>query len=185
MSLQTSPQSTKILDISSSLSPLEGHSGCEHPRTYWVFTQNDGIPAFCGLCWITQVWEDEIPGRIHAYKLLAENGKPEIAPQFRRHLEILVGLRPPEPGQNLREYRLARGRLYTAPKKRAHPISAALWSIMGDQPPIARCLIRSMFGQPLVEIAVDLRNAYPTITPYGAYQATAKGIRMTLRYLRN
>lgn len=174
------PETTQVLDMSSSLLISGGGSSCEHPRTYWVFTQNDGYPAFCGLCWLKRVWEDEIPGRVHAYKVLAENGKPEIAPQFRRHLEVMVGLRPPDRGQNLREYRLARGQLCVPPRKASYPVSSALWDIMGKQPIIARCIIRSMVGQELADIAVDLQ-----ITPYGAYQATAKGIRMTLRYLRN
>lgn len=178
--LPTQPQTTVVLDISSSLMKESGPTGCSHPRTYGVYSQNEGIYAFCGLCWLKRVWEDEIPGRIHAYKQLAENGNPELGPQFRRHLEVLVGLRPPEPDQNLRDYRLARGQLCVPPKKRVHPVTTALWDIMGKQPIIARCLIRTMLGQELTEIAVDLG-----ITPYGAYQATAKGIRMTLRFLRN
>lgn len=126
------------------------------------------------------VWEDEVPRRIHAYKLLAENGKPEQAAQFRRFIEVNFGLLPPEPGQNLREYRLARGQLCKPPKKAEYPITAALWNIMGFQPIIAQSTLRSLCGQDALDQAKDLK-----ISPYGAYQATAKGIRMILRYIRN
>lgn len=171
---------TQVLDISSSSLPIQGGSGCQHPRTYWLFTQNGGDPAFCGLCWMTTIWEDEVPRRLHAYKVLADNGKPEISPQFRRHLEASFGLVPPKPGQNLIEYRRARVHYTRPPKKADYPITAALYNMMGSQPIIAQSLFRSLCGEDVVDIAQDLR-----ITAYGAYQATAKGIRMALRYIRN
>lgn len=173
-------QTTVVPDISSSVLPVQGRSSCEHPQTFWLFTQNDSTPAFCGLCWLIQVWEDEVPKRLHAYKLLADNGKPEISPQFRRHLEAATGLIPPKPQQSLREYRLAREQYTRRPRKNDYPVTAALWEIMGKQPIIAQSVFRSLCGQDAVDIATDLG-----ITPYGAYKATAKGIRMILRYLRN
>jgi hypothetical protein len=178
--IQTHPETTLVLDLSSSTFDLQGRSSCDHPRTFGIFTQNDGFYAFCGLCWLSKVWEDEIPRRVHAYKQLAENGNPELHATFRKHLEVAVGLRPPEPHQPLREYRLARKQYSVPPRKGSYPVSAALWDIMGKQPIIARCMIRSMLGQDFLQIAEDL-----DITPYGAYQATAKGIRMVLRHIRN
>jgi hypothetical protein len=175
-----SVQTTVVSGLNSSIFAFQGPSGCSHPRTYWLFTQNDHLPAFCGLCWLTEVWEDEVPRRLHAYKQLAENGKPELSSQFRRHLEVNMGLVPPKPGENLRQYRLAREQYTRKPRKNDYPVTAALYQMMGSQPIIAQSLFRSLCGQELVQIAEDLH-----ITPYGAYQATAKGIRMVLRYIRN
>lgn len=128
---------------------------------------------------LTELWEDEVPRRIHAYKLLAENGNPEVSPQFYAHFQASLGLKPPKPGENLKAYRLARGRLYgKRPLKSQFPLLSSLWMMMGTQPKLAQALILSFTSHSLLEIAAQMK-----LSPYGANLAAAKGVRMALREL--
>lgn len=133
---------------------------------------------FCGLCWLTNLWEDEVPRKVHAYKVLADNGKPQVSPSFWSHLEGNVGLIPPKPNENLKAFRLARGRLYTRPAKKQFPLLSALWNLMGYQPKLALSLIRSLQGYSNLEIAAELQ-----LTPYGVSEATVKATRAVIRTL--
>lgn len=166
---------------SSSPPPVQGISGCSHEPEYVLVHQDTNLPQFCGLCRLIELWEDEVPRRIHAYKLLAENGNPEVAPQFFSHYLASLGLIPPKNGQNLREYRLARGQyIGRAPSKSQYPLLAALWDMMGYQPKLARALLGALRSQPILYIAIDLG-----CSPVGANQAVAKGIRMAFRSIRS
>lgn len=166
-----------------SSSPLlsQGSFSCKHGSDFWLFDYNSGNPAFCGLCRLIELWEDEVPRRIHAYKLLAENGNPEVAPQFWAHYQASLGLNPPKPDQNLREYCLARGQLYGKPPSKAnYPLLAALWSMMGKQPKLARAVLGALRSQPIIVTAAEIG-----LSPYGTHEALVKGIRMAFREIRS
>lgn len=126
------------------------------------------------------VWETEVPGRLHAYKLLADNGKPQVSPAFWSHLEASLGLVRPLPGQSLRDFRLARGHLYRAPRQNQFPLLRALWNCMGHQPRLTTSVIRTFQGRDHLEIAVELK-----MDEVGARGAIFKGTRLVLRELRS
>lgn len=158
---------------------MSGSSSCRHDPSFVLVSQDDRIPMFCGLCRLLELWEDEVPRKIHAYKVLADNGNPQVAGAFYAHLQASVGLIPPKPDENLNDFRLARGRLYRAPNEMQYPLLAALWKMMGVQPRLASALIAQLRGQDPLVASVELR-----MTPVGLNQATAKGIRLALRFIR-
>lgn len=164
----------------SSSPPDRSGRSCLHHPSLRLFTQDDRIPAGCGLCWLIMVWESEVPGRIHAYKLLADNGKPQVAPAFWSHVEAATGLVRPKQGQNLRDFRLARGQLYRAPKPQQFPLLRALWNGMGYQPKLVSAVILTLQGREPLQIAVELK-----MTPGGAQAAIVKGTRLVLREIRS
>ena len=150
---------------------------CEHHPLYYLGWERQEV--FCGLCSVKFRLELEVPGRVHAYKLLADNGNPATDPRMWAHLEAALGLIPPKPQQNLNEYRLARERLYGKPSKRLFPTTRALWDLMGYQPKLATPLVRTIFGKDVLQVAAELG-----MTRYGVHMAIAKGVRTTLRYVR-
>jgi hypothetical protein len=154
--------------------------GCSHSLFYMVWDYNDEKPVFCGLCYLTTFFQDEFPKKIHAYKVLAENGNPETDPRFWSHLEAQCGLIPPRTGQDLREYRRARKGVYGVPSKRQFPVTHSLWTMMGYQPKIARPLLRALWGLEETDIA---REFHYTI--YNTHATIGKGVRLALRNLRS
>lgn len=150
---------------------------CEHPAIYYLGWERNEV--FCGFCSVKFRLELEVPGRIHAYKQLADNGNPATDSRMWAHLEAVLGLIPPKPNQNLIEYRLARGRLYGEPSKRQFPTTHALWSLMGYQPKLATPLVRTILGMNVLDVAAELN-----MTRYGVHMAIAKGVRATLRDVR-
>lgn len=154
--------------------------GCSHSPFYVVWDYNDQKPAFCGLCWLDSFFKNEFPSKIHEYKILAENGNPETSPRFWAHLEAQCGLVPPNPGQSLETFRLARERLYGKPSRRQFPVTHALWKMMGNQPKIARPLLRALWGQPEPTIAKEFNY-----TLFNTHSTIGKGVRLALRNLRS
>lgn len=152
---------------------------CSHTFSCLVLDYNSGIPAFCGLCWLSSFFQGEVPHRLHQYKVLAENGNPEVSDRFWAHLETQMGLEAPKPGQSLHEYRLARERLYGRPSKKQYPVTFSLWKMMGTQPKIARPLLRSLWGASTEELATDFR-----LSSYQVHTTLGKGVRMALRNVR-
>lgn len=164
----------------SSGTPMQGSSSCQHSIDFFLFTQDDNKLAFCGLCRLRELWEDEVPRKIHAYKVLADNGNPQVAGAFYAHLQASVGLIAPKPDENLNNFRLARGRLYRAPSEMQFPLLRALWEMMGTQPKLASALICQLNHQDSLVSAANLK-----MTSYGFNQATAKAIRLALRTIRS
>lgn len=134
---------------------------------------------FCSLCFLQAAFEAEVPRRVHAYKLLAENGNPANSESFVAHLECVMGLMPPKPGQNLREFRLARKR-YSSPSPSMYPVTSALWEMMGYQPPLATPLMYCLMGLPEAQIAVKLG-----ISQYNVSIRLVKAARLALRFVRH
>lgn len=159
--------------------PLPLNFGCSHSFLYVVWHWNEKTPAFCGLCLLISIFQDEVPRRIHEYKQLAENGNPETKQQFLNHLEANLGLVAPKPGQNLKQFRLAREQYIRRPSRSQLPVTHALWTLFGFQPKMAKPLLRMLLGLTETEIARQL-----DMSIYSVQTTVAKAIRTTLRYVR-
>lgn len=154
-------------------------SGCGHSFLYVVWRWNEKTPAFCGLCFLSALWKDEAPTRIHEYKQLAVNGNPETKESFLKYLESNLGLREPLPGQSLKNFRLAREQYSRRPSKKSSPATFALWTLFGYQPRMAKPLLRMILGLSETDISRQTGESL-----YNIQMSVAKGIRTSLRYVR-
>jgi hypothetical protein len=174
---------------------------CGHSPSYIIQTE-PSAPALCGLCFWKEGWESELPGRIHSFKSLAENGNPETHNSFLSHLVLSMGLIPPKKEQNLRDWRAnrtSRGReqytvraprtkhLTTAARNesfsrpnRQFPIASALWELMGYQPPLGIVLVKAVGGASEIQIAQVL-----DLSLYNVHVRLEKAIRAALGFLPN
>lgn len=156
---------------------------CRHSSLY-VLRNYDSQPLFCGLCFYREGWESELPTRVHLFKTLAENGNPETSPKFLAHLLLAVGLEPPKPDQNLRDFqnrRSPRARVqYTKPAWGLFPVASSLWKLMGYQPPLAIVLVRGASGVDEARIAEELDTSLVDI-----HIRMAKAIRTAIGFLPN
>lgn len=156
---------------------------CRHSRLY-IIRNYEEQPLFCGLCFYREGWESELPTRIHLFKTLAENGNPETSPKFLAHMLLAVGLEPPKPDQNLRDFqklRSPRARVqYTKPAWGLFPVASSLWKLMGYQPPLAIVLVRGASGRPESAIAEELDLSLTDV-----HIRMAKAIRTAMGYLPN
>jgi len=132
----------------------------------------------CGLCILRDAFETEIPKRLVEFGQLAENGDPQMSGEFVAHLEAALGMKAPLPGQSLRSYRRARGQL-RKPSRQHLPAMYALWTLMGDQPPMAKPLLRMMLGATESDVSKEL-----DMSLYNVHITVAKGVRTALRYIR-
>jgi hypothetical protein len=153
--------------------------GCSHSFLYVVWHWNERTPAFCGLCFLWNLFRDEAPSSIHEYKQLAENGNPAMKASFLKFLESQMGLVGPSPGQSLKNYRLARGQLSRKPSKASSPATFALWELFGSQPKMAKPLLRLLLGVEESDVSRQLEMSL-----YNLQTTVAKGIRTSLRYVR-
>lgn len=157
-------------------------SVCRHSFLYTLQNYEEQ-PPFCGLCFFKLGWETEIPGRIHLFKTLADNGNPETSPKFMAHIFLVMGLKPPEPTENLREFRRKRKsprarEQYTQVAPSLFPISSALWKLMGYQPPLGVVLVRAVEGRSEPEIAHELDSSIVSV-----HIRMAKAVRTAMRYI--
>ena len=154
---------------------------CGHSAIYTIKNYANQ-PLFCGLCFFREGWESELPTRVHLFKTLAENGNPETSPKFLAHLFLAVGLEPPKPGENLRDFkyrRSPRARMqYTRPAWGLFPVASSLWKLMSYQPPLAIVLVRGASGVTEPVIAQEL-----DISLLDVHIRMAKGIRTAMGYL--
>lgn len=174
---------------------------CQHSLLYFLQIDESG-PLLCGLCFFKEGYESELPGRIHQFKVLADNGNPQTAPMLMAHLQVSMGLKPPKPGQDLRDFRRQRNALareqYTVrgPQKfgsklsthsrnvrfsstsRLYPVASALWKLMGYQPPLGIVLVRGVTGRTEEEIAAELN-----VTRFNVNIRMTKAIRTAVGYL--
>lgn len=163
----------------SSFSFLQGICRSGHQTDYTLRETTGGEPVLCGLCFLMDGFSREVPFRIHAHRLLAENGNPETSPQFLSHLQLAMGLKAPPRGMSLKQYSLAR-RQYSRPAPGQFPITSALWQMMGYQPPLAVPLLYRLLGLPEAEIAT-----YMELSQYNVHLRLAKGVRLCLRFVRH
>lgn len=155
---------------------------CRHNPLYLIQFEEEQ-PPFCGLCFFKQGVEAEVPGRIHQFKTLADNGNPETSPKMVAHLHVSMGLKPPRKGEALQDYRKRRTaraheqyttrsplkdhklvqqtrvEKYSSPSPRLFPVTSALWQLMGYQPPLGRVLVEGVNGQTEVQIARALNTS--------------------------
>lgn len=151
--------------------PPEGNTSCRHSNLY-------EIAGVCGLCFIQSRYDSEVPSRLHAYKVLAENGNPETHTVFLAHQETVLGLVPPASGQNLRDFRLARAQYTVA--RGLFPVTTAMVKAMGYQPPLVLPVVRAVQGFTEAEIAAQLDDSLWSI-----HIRISKGIRVILRNYRD
>lgn len=176
---------------------------CDHNPFYAVRFMEEQ-PWFCGLCFFRIGYDSEIPTRIHEYKTLASNGNPETKPKMVSHLHVVMGLKAPNPGERLSDFRKRRSALareqYTArsplpghklflqtriepfsrPAPGLFPVTTALWKLMGYQPPLARVLIEGVNGSTEFQIAQLLETSVLDI-----YIRMAKAIRVGMEFIPN
>lgn len=158
---------------------VQQNFGCGHSFLYVVWRWNEQTPAFCGLCFLANLFRDEAPTRIHEYKQLAENGNPQTKHAFLKYLEHNLGLIAPQPGESLKNFRLARKQYSARPDKESSPATFALWTLFGFQPQMAKPLLRMVLGWSERDIARDTDASI-----YNIQTSVAKGIRTSLRYVR-
>lgn len=176
---------------------------CGH-SPFYVSQFEPEQPPFCGLCFFRIGVEAEVPTRIHQFKVLATNGNPETTPKMVSHLHVVMGLIPPKPTEDLREYRKRRSALareqYTArsplpdhkvftqiklepfskPAPGLFPVTSALWKLMGYQPPLGRVLVEGVNGRTENQIARKLETSVLDI-----YIRMAKAIRVGMGFIPN
>lgn len=162
----------------SSLSLPQGEGSCLHHPAF-ILSEVNEVHTFCGLCWLIKGFAEEVPGRFHAYKQLAENGNPECSPRFLKHLELAMGLKPPKKRQSLKHFRLTRER-YSHASYGSFPVSSALWDMMGTQPPLAEPLFYKLAGLSDIDIAVKMG-----ISLYNLHVRLRKATRLALRFVRH
>lgn len=151
---------------------------CGHSFLYMVQPQEHG-PVVCGLCLFKQGFEGELPGRLHLFKTLAENGKPQTAPMFMSHLKVIMGLKAPPRDVSLKQFKQSRARgHYSSPARTIFPVASALWELMGYQPPLGIVVVRAVGGRNEFEIAKELNDSVRSI-----HIRMAKGVRTALRFL--
>lgn len=158
---------------------VQQNFGCSHSFLYVVWHWNEPTPAFCGLCFLWNLFRDEAPSRIHEYKQLAENGNPAMKEAFLKYIESQMGLVAPAPGQPLKKFRLAREQYSRKPRKTSTPATYALWELFGSQPKMAKPLLRLLLGVEESDVARQL-----DMSIYNLQTTVAKGIRTSLRYVR-
>ncbi len=146
----------------------EGSIRCNHPSDYFS-------AGFCNLCFFRNEFTRELPGRFHAYKVLAENGNPETHPLFISHMNLMFGIRPPVPGESLISFQNWQ-RDNSAPAWKTFPIASILWTVMRFQPPLGHPLHLAVVGMPEAEIASQLE-----ISRYNLSIRLGKALRMGLR----
>lgn len=152
------------------------HTTCSHSVLYRITSERS---SFCGLCWLTDVFQSEVPSQIHERRTLAVNGKPETSHNFIQHVEAAMGLHEPPPDQPLHRFRRAREQYSREPSAVKLPVTNALWKMFGFQPKMAKPLLRSLLGSNEYEIAAQL-----DMSLYNVQLTMAKGIRTALRYMR-
>lgn len=160
-------------------SPQHPGFACGHSFLYVVWRWNEVTPAFCGLCFLASLFEDEVPKKMHEYKQLAENGNPETYGLFLAHLQSQMGLHAPPPEQSLSQFRRAREQYSPKPPRSQLPVTHALWQLFGSQPKMAKPLLRMLLGLSENEIARQTGDSI-----YNIQTTVAKGIRTSLRYVR-
>ena len=183
---QSTQQASKGRDYIYSL-PYDDHRVtlfCGHSFLYLLSAIEDG-PLLCGLCFFKDGFAAELPTRFHLFKTLAENGNPETDSIFISHLYLVMGLKPPKPGEPLWRFRKRRNprtalarEQYTRPVWGLFPVASSLWKLMGYQPPLGVVLVRGVSGRTEVEIAADL-----DLSLMDVHIRMAKAIRTAMGYL--
>lgn len=148
-----------------------GNGSCDHPFIYQV-------KDVCLICFFKDGFQNEIPGQIHFAKSLADNGNPQQTGRMMAHVSLVAGFRPPNPNQNMRDYRRSREQ-YTKVAHGLFPFTSALWELMSFQPPLATPTILLISGLKAPKIAEKL-----DISIYNVQERVQKGINLAVGFLR-
>lgn len=174
---------------------------CGHSPHYLLKLYKEQ-PWFCGLCFFREGTESEVPTRIHQFKTLADNGNPQTTAKMISHMHVSMGLKPPEPGEALSDFRKRRSALareqyttrnpfdhskivpqfrlepFSRPAPGLFPITSALWRLMGYQPPLGRVLVLGVGGRTETEIAATI-----SVSVLDVYIRMAKAIRVAVGFI--
>lgn len=149
-------------------------TSCGHSLTYITHWER----SFCGLCFLQFGYADEVPGRLHRLRTLADNGKPDQTGQFQGHVRVVEGITLPVADESMQSFRRRRGKLKVENSRT--PFATALWLVSGRQPPLAEPLIKAVVqrkdhGTIQWEMQISTMNLVERLT---------KGVNMATNYIR-
>jgi len=140
--------------------------------------RGSGKPS-CGPCFFRDGFWMELPTRVTIRENTGGMGSPAIDPRIIQHIELTLGLVPPDPGEPLSEWRKRRDRFSSKPIPVLFPFGSALWNLMNYQPPLARVLVKFCQGQDEPQIAEELN-----LSLYNVYERMVKAVRTGQRFLK-
>jgi hypothetical protein len=129
---------------------------------------------FCGPCSIRHQFLVEIPSQVTMRKL-SDAGTPDFNPHFNGHLLVVLGLFPPNSGEQMHKFRERRKKI-SQPIKGLFPTTSALWQLMGNQPPLAIPLLE--FCQGYNEVSIAERHSWSL---WSVQERLGKGSRAVTR----
>jgi hypothetical protein len=133
----------------------------------------------CGPCFFRDGFQTELPSRVTIREGTGNYGAPAIDYRFIEHVEVSLGLVPPDPGEPLPQWRKRRDRLSSRPNPKLFPFISSLWNLMNFQPPLAKPLIRFCQGMDEVEIAEEL-----DLSLYNVHERLVKAVRTGQGFLK-
>jgi hypothetical protein len=124
---------------------LLSHRGDHQYPLYQI--QDAAFRQRCGPCYFREGFSSEIPTRMTVKEMSGLFGSPQMDPKLLAHVDIAMGLMPPQPGEDLKSFRRRREHQgYSRPTPKLFPFASALWKLMGFQPPLALALLRFCEG---------------------------------------
>jgi hypothetical protein len=139
------------LDPSLGVKLLKDRPNCLHLPSYVIRLKPTGILT-CGPCFFRDGFITEIPTRVNTRVTAGISGTKEFDFQFIEHISVSVGLVLPEPGESLWDFRRKRSRR-SRPSPKHHPVTSALWELVGKQPPLAGPLLQFCQGYNELQVA--------------------------------
>lgn len=152
----------------------QGNTSCLNLPIYEIEEVRGSV---CGPCYFREGYREELPSRVTIREYSGLFGAPQYHPALMNHLSIYLGLVPPEPGENLRNYRRRRSQRHH-PSSKSFPFISALWYLMGYQPPLAKVLKLFCEGYNEAQIA-----DYLDISLYNAQERLNKAVRTSQQFL--
>lgn len=137
----------------------------------------------CGPCFFRQGFWSELPTRVtisYRFHPTGNHGAPEMDSRVIDHIELTLGLVPPDPGEPLSIWRARRDRFSSRPVPHLFPFGSALWNLMNYQPPLARVLVPFCYGKDEPQIAEELE-----LSLHNVHQRMVKAVRTGQRFLKN
>lgn len=159
------------------MNPLLSHQGT-HQYPLYEFKDIYRHRTTCGPCYFREAFTDELPTRMTIKEFSGLFGSPQMDPKLLAHVTVSMGLMPPEPGENLKEFRRRRElKGYSRPTPKLFPVASALWKLMGFQPPLALPLIRFCQGHTEHEIAEETGQSL-----FGVHLSLMKATRLAKKW---
>lgn len=152
-----------------------GKRSCPHSSVMIV----DWETAFCGLCFLREGYADELPGKLHFVKTLADNGNPQQTGSFIGHVSLVEGLKPPKKGQTINNASRARSIIGSRPLPKQFPFASAVWVVVDKQPPLGVPLAYAVTGLSEIDIARRM-----LLSLYNVNERLEKAVSMAMRIVR-